>query len=715
VFVIKPHPIIRSAIIFIGIVPLLVLIAFMLIYGKSEYPFGDTNVTSIITALKTAEGSLTAQDLLQIHYGHRMIFSRALTALLTVLTQWDTRIEVWSNVVLGVLNWLILIWIFHRYHQQKTAWFILPVGIFILTTDQAINWLAGVHDVWHFALFFSLLAVLSLTYVTQKWRSVIFAVCFGFCATFSMAAGLVVWGVIIVSLISLNYRDWRHYFFTLLAGGMAVGLYFSNTGMGGGFASPEYGRVLPPDPLTFITFGLIWIARPIINHHQDFLAPFIGGLAIVVLVMNIVLYYRRHQHLNGIAVWLPIIAYSFGNGVLLGVSRYYYFGMTIAQTERYLHPALPFWVGLFAVCIINIQPKRMMTGVNIAFMLVMIALHAVTLSREWAYLEFDLPVDGVQIQGDCLSRFPISQYTGCWDASKHAPHIANMQRLAAWRLAGYARIPQTMILSPYRGDKIIINTETIWQGVHIRNFLLHGANFDDLLHIATDGQQVILGDEISHIPNPPQHTLFGFNAQNEVAIAQFIGSDEAFWYITRPGLYADETLWEYRRWAESIFAPAHRMVTADNVIITRYIRPFETRQVATFDEDIHLVGYRWVGDTDFGACDTIILQTAWMTDAPQHQHIQLSLALTDDPITRAITNIDSAVSPIPMPFWEIDKAYYDERHLSIPCDLPVGDYLLTLTLYPITDGGGILPNLGVMASEMRAEGHLLVIGEVEVR
>jgi len=705
----------RPALILIGMMPLVALIAFMLAYGKSEYPFGDTNVTSVITALKTADGTLSAQNLLDIHYGHRMIFSRGITALATLLTDWDTRIEVWSNVILGVLNWLILIAIFHRYHPQKTAWFMLPAGIFILTTDQAINWLAGVHNVWHFALFFSLLAVLSLTYSTKKWRSVILAVLFGYCATFSMAAGLVVWGVIMIALISLNYRNWRHYLFVLLAGGIAVGLYFSNTGMGGGFASPEYGRVLPPDPLTFITFGLIWVARPIINNQQEFLAPFIGGLAMLILLVNLALYYQRHKHLNGIAVWLPIIAYSFGNGVLLGVSRYYYFGMTIAQTERYLHPALPFWAGLFAVCLINIQPKRILAGINIVFMLGMIVIHTITLSREWAYLEFDLPVDGVQIQGDCLSRFPISQYAACWDASKHSPNIANMQLAAAWRLAGYARIPQTMILSPYTGDKIVINTETVWQGVHIRDFLLDGSNHDDVLHIATDGQQVIFDAEISQIPSPPQHALFGFSPENEAHITRFIGADDAFWYITRPQLYADETLWEYRAWAEDNFAPASRMVTDDNVIITRYIRPFETSDMATFGDDIHLVGYQFVGDTDFEACDTITLQTAWMTDNIQNQHIQLSLALTDNPITRAVTNTDSALSPIPVQFWDVDKAYYDERHLTIPCDLPSGNYLLTLTVYPISDEGDILPNLSVTSTEMRLDGHLLVINTVVIR
>jgi hypothetical protein len=32
-------------------IPLLALIAFMLAYGKSEYPFGDTNITSIVSVV----------------------------------------------------------------------------------------------------------------------------------------------------------------------------------------------------------------------------------------------------------------------------------------------------------------------------------------------------------------------------------------------------------------------------------------------------------------------------------------------------------------------------------------------------------------------------------------------------------------------------------------------------------------------------------------
>ncbi|MDX2076353.1 MAG: hypothetical protein SFZ02_07965 [bacterium] len=705
---------IRPIAILIGMIPLVALIAFMLAYGKSEYPFGDTNVTSVITALKTADGSLTAQDLLQIHYGHRMIFSRALTAFSTALFDWDTRIEVWSNVVLGVLNWLILIAIFARFHPKRVHWVVFPAGLFILTTDQAINWLAGVHNVWHFALFFSLLAVLTLTYTGKKWRSVGLSAFFGLCATFSMAAGLVVWGVLIVALISLNYRNWKHYLFILIAGVIAVVLYFSNTGMGGGWSSPEYGRVLPPDPLTFITFGLILVARPVINNQQDFFAPFIGGLAIVVLLINFAIYYRRHKTLAGIAIWLPIVAYSFGNACLIGISRYYYFGMTIAQTERYLHPTLPFWVALFAVCIINISPKRLVSGMNIAFMVGIIALHGVMLNREWAYLEFDLPVEGVQAQGDCLANFPVTQYTGCWDASKHSPYLINLHQTAAWRLAGYARIPQEMVLYPYMGEKIIINTETIWQGVHIRDFLLDGAENDAILHIATDGQQAIFADEISLIPDPPLQAFFGDSPDNRDSLNRFVADESAFWYITRPQLYADETLSAYRALIEENFVPARRTSTPTLVNITRYIMPFATEPTATFG-DMTFMGWRFVGDTDFEACETITLQTAWTANIAQAQTIHLSFALVDNPITRAILNTDAPISPIPVQFWDVDKPYYDERLLTIPCDLPSGTYSLTLTLYGITDGGDILPNLPLSDTMLPAEGHLLVIGSVEVK
>ena len=701
---------IRPILLFIGIIPLLALIVFMVAYGKSEYPFGDTNITMVDTAVKTANGSLEIADLFQIHYGHRIFFTRLLTAITTALNNWDTRIEVWANPLLGILCWLVIIWIFARYQPKRVAWILFPAGVFILTTDQALNWLAGIHNSWHFALLFALLGVLSLTYTHKKWRSLLIAISWGFCATFSMAPGLVVWGVLLITLISLNYRDWKHYLGLFIAGGIAVGLYFSNTGMGGGWSSPEYGRIIIPDPLHFIQFVLILFGRPIINNITY--APWVGGIAIFVFWANIFIFWRRNKTWIGISVWLPIAAYSVGNAILLAVSRYYYFGMSIALTERYLHPTLPFWVATFAVCIININPKRLVSGVNISFMLMILILHGLTLSREWAYLEFDLPVEGVQIQGDCLSRFPISQYAGCWDASKHSPDIANLQLTAAWRLAGYARIPQTMILPAHSDDKLIINTETIWQGIHIRDFLLAGTDVNHVLNIATDGQQSIFADEISQIPAPPQHATFGYTPD---IITEFVGDDSNVWYITRPQLYADETLWEYRAWLEESFAPAYRAVTSDNVIITRYIRPFKTSETASFGDDIIFMGYQFVGDADFGACETITLQTAWQAKNIPQTAMQLSLALVDSPITRSIINTDGQVSPIPVQFWESGGIYYDERYLTIPCDLPIGDYLLTITLYPITDKGEALLNLSISNTELQIEGHLLVIGGVEVK
>ena len=286
-----------------------------------------------------------------------------------------------------------------------------------------------------------------------------------------------------------------------------------------------------------------------------------------------------------------------------------------------------------------------------------------------------------------------------------------MQLTAAWRLAGYARIPQTMILPAHSDDKLVINTETIWQGVHIRDFLLHGADVTRVLNIATDGQQTIFADEISQIPAPPQHATFGYTPD---VLSDFIGTDSAVWYITRPQLYADETLWEYRAWLEDHFVPAYRAVTSDNVIITRYIQPFQASEMATFGDDILFMGYQFIGDDTFEACDTITLQTAWGANAIPQTAMQLSFALVNNPITSSISNTDGQVSPIPVQFWESGRLYYDERYLTIPCDLPSGNYALTLTLYGITDGGEILPNLTVNSPNIPIEGHLLVIQRVVI-
>ncbi|HRF93565.1 MAG TPA: hypothetical protein PLZ51_00155, partial [Aggregatilineales bacterium] len=108
---------------------------------------------------------------------------------------------------------------------------------------------------------------------------------------------------------------------------------------------------------------------------------------------------------------------------------------------------------------------------------------------------------------------------------KHSPYLINLHQTAAWRLAGYARIPQEMVLYPYMGEKIIINTETIWQGVHIRDFLLDGAENASILHIATQGQQAIFADEISLIPDPPLQAFFGDSPDNRDSVNRFVADE----------------------------------------------------------------------------------------------------------------------------------------------------------------------------------------------
>ncbi|HRF94130.1 MAG TPA: hypothetical protein PLZ51_03000, partial [Aggregatilineales bacterium] len=75
--------------------------------GSSEYPYGDTYTFSARTAIATVDGTLTIAHFLQISNGHRILFSRLVTAFLTITTQWDTRLEVVINVLLACFNvWL---------------------------------------------------------------------------------------------------------------------------------------------------------------------------------------------------------------------------------------------------------------------------------------------------------------------------------------------------------------------------------------------------------------------------------------------------------------------------------------------------------------------------------------------------------------------------------------------------------------------------------
>lgn len=125
------------------------------------------------------------------------------------------------------------------------------------------------------------------------------------------------------------------------------------------------------------------------------------------------------------------------------------------------------------------------------------------------------------------------------------------------------------------------------------------------------------------------------------------------------------------------------------MIAVEYRRmPDELDTLYRFDDSLRLVAWRLVGDVQINACESVTVESWWITDAPMTSNYSLSLTMIDSNGER-IAAIDSGLSPILTQQWEIGQVVLDERQLDIPCDLLAGEYPIGLGVYDSANGEGL--------------------------
>jgi hypothetical protein len=719
----------------IALIPILAVIVFVSVYGMSGYPYADTTIANGDTAILAHDNTLTLNDLFTPHYRHRVVFTRLTTALLTEIRAWDVRYEVILTVVLGVINCGLITSLLWRFWGKSAPVMLIITTALVMNLDQAVNWLSGLQTSWQFVLCFSLITIRLSQH--PKWWGFMGAVISGLCATLSLGNGIVIWAVLIIVLwLSGNRAYWRYGIILAMGGIFALVTLKSGLSIAGNqYNAPQFADI--PE---IIRLGLVMISRPIASNityspipdtpQVVYFASVETTLWLVLpalLGMGIFAYttwtmYRR-DGFKPLAVPLGIMIYACGSIGMIAIITVlqsladHTDNTILALNERYLPLSLLFWLIVISISAVHITHAHRAEKIGFSLILViLLGLHINTLITEIPYISFNelaFPLDDPQKNGECAKNYPLTGDRTCiyaewmtdWD---------NLDQLAHRRLAGYAHLPMQTVIPHFGADDgVILNSESAWQSLHLRDYFLGTIPHEAIFHLAPTTDDNVLAN-IQHSPNPPHALWLGDAPASHEALTTFLGDKNGVWYVVRPPLYMGEALPAFRGDIEAQFVPAGYVITPENIQITRYIRPFATTQPQANFGDITLMGWQFANKADFGACDTVVIQSAWQTTHMQSQTIHLSLALVDMPITRAVINTDSPLSPIPVQFWEVDNAYYDERRLTIPCDLPSGDYALTLTLYGITDGGEILPNLPISTTSIAFEGHLLVIEPIVI-
>jgi hypothetical protein len=305
---------------------LVVLLVYVQRYGENV-PFLDEWVTSLSIAEHTRQGNLSLHELFRQHVAHRIVFTNAVTAINTVLFDWNIKLEMFLNVALACLS-LALVCSLARWSLP------LVLTATALMLSPKIDWTWAFNSQSHFALLFILLAVWSLRRGTL--RGLLAAMIAGLCATYSFAYGVFVWPLGFGLLAQDRApRRWLTGWSVFSALNIALfALAFS----------PASGSFVF-DAQKFLVFMPVYLGAAWVGSVSAALVVGCIGIGLGVWVIAALWRQRRVPPL-----WTTLACFSLAVGSVIGVSRAS-LGYWSGLEGRYLIMSNLYWIGLLALAI----------------------------------------------------------------------------------------------------------------------------------------------------------------------------------------------------------------------------------------------------------------------------------------------------------------------------------------------------------------------------
>lgn len=670
----------------LSLVPLARLLLFIANYGWSM-PYGDQWIVGSRAAVAAVDGQLTLAFLTSRMNDHRIFFTRLLTGLTTWLTGWNVRVELGISLLLVCLIFVLLIVLLRRTRPDLLVAALLPLSVLLFSIMRETNWYSGLHSFWNFAPLFTLSALLVLSAFGIRWQTLIAAAVLSLCATYSLSNGLLAWGLVLALLVLSGWRVWGHYLFWIGAtvGGVLLYLFgneFVFVSEGGRDNLQLHAASL--DPLAMLQTLLVYLGRPFSERLASLdLTMAIGGLGLALLAFNLVYLWFQRDERRWLPVWIGVLGYGLGSGLLLALGRAAV-GVEVAIGDQYIAASIYFWIALavFMAAVIwrtarlKRLPGRLLLYGNLAaaVVLVLCYLHAenATLARISRFWDrgFDLTAVGtLRPDEQCVLDYRFTRDLSC--ARRNRAIGSYVDALAARRLTIFAGQPTVSILPPaYQPDAaVIIEAADPWLAVHIRDWLLAGVP-DERIWFAVEDSADIMA-----LPRPPQHILD--------ADADLPMDSPQVWHIRAGAGSGELALTGASAGYVSIFA--QRLLEPAALTITGYQQlPEAPRLLFRLGDDAALQGWQFRDSVQVSRCQTVTLETLWSVEARQTFDYSLTVTLADVSGVGAARS-DGDPAGLPMSQWQPGQLYLDRRGLTIPCDLPPGEYPLLVGLYDYRD------------------------------
>lgn len=233
--------------------------------------------------------------------------------------------------------------------------------------------------------------------------------------------------------------------------------------------------------------------------------------------------------------------------------------------------------------------------------------------------------------------------------------------------------------------RILVIAPQIWEWIPIKYYLDEQTDLsltnDDILYVSVHST-----DRFAPHSLEDDEVVRGYGDADFEQLQTYLGERDKVWVIeTTPYSGGDNVMaWLDERYTtyNQVSFPGEGYYRALEIIEYRR-QPQSLDTVVRFGEEIRLEGWTLNDSVEIQPCQTLSVDTWWQTDDPSDALYSSTLVIADAN-GQGIANADDMPGGMFMTsIWEADTLYFDERNLTVPCDIDSGQYLLLLGLYDI--------------------------------
>ncbi len=262
-------------------------------------------------------------------------------------------------------------------------------------------------------------------------------------------------------------------------------------------------------------------------------------------------------------------------------------------------------------------------------------------------------------------------------------------------------------------DRLIIMTAQSWEWIAINYYLFERTDLglmpDDISYVSWENNDK---DEFGPLVINRDLFVTGLAKGDWRRLQPYLGMSDRLWIIVGNPYKGMQNMidaidTEYTLY-DAVSFPGETYYRALEVMQYRR-QPDVAEPLWRFGDNFSLLSWSLKGDHQVSACQTISVDT-WWSVADETDSLYSSTVVIADNNGQGVANSDDVPGGIyPTSIWQAGRPYFDERGLTIPCDVAPGDYSLLLGLYPTPTGeNAAVENLQARASSGEATGQGLV-------